>query len=101
MNNIIAGNYFDRFRSKNPIVKLIMKRFIKCFISLLSPLSFKNVIEIGAGEGHIIKIIKKLKRNNIKIIASDISIEILKDDNMPKENISLIVFDVNNIPFKQ
>jgi len=101
-NDIIIGNVFDRFRSKNPIVKLIMNRFIKCFLNLISPLTFKNIIEIGAGEGHIINIIKNLKKKEVTIFASDISIDILKDDNMPREeNIFLIVFDVNNTPLKQ
>jgi len=100
-NDVIVGNVFDKYRSRNPIVKFLMNGFTKCFLNLISPLTFNNIIEIGSGEGDIINLIKNLKKKEFNIYASDISIDILRD-NIPREkNLFLIVFDINNIPLKQ
>ncbi|NVM04399.1 MAG: class I SAM-dependent methyltransferase [Candidatus Helarchaeota archaeon] len=78
-----------------------MNGFTNCFLNLISPLTFNNVLEIGSGEGNVINLIKNLKKNEFNIYASDISIDILRD-NIPREkNLFLIVFDINNIPLKQ
>jgi len=100
-NDVIVGNVFNKYHSKNPIVKFLMNGFTNCFLNLISSLTFNNILEIGSGEGNVVNLIKNIKRNEYSIYASDISIDILRD-NIPRgKNLFLIVFDINNIPLKQ
>ncbi len=52
-NDIIAGNYYDKYASNNPIARRLMDGFFASFDQLLSMTPDLNVHEIGCGEGHL------------------------------------------------
>ncbi|MDA3911687.1 MAG: class I SAM-dependent methyltransferase [Bacteroidales bacterium] len=58
--DIITGNSFDKYNSKNPIYKRLMRGFFKSLIELTSDISsgeeFK-ILEAGCGEGHLASIL--------------------------------------------
>ena len=54
----IFGNVYDKYTSRNPIVRKIITGFAGCVTSLLSPLNCKRVIDIGCGEGYFANIIR-------------------------------------------
>lgn len=53
---------FIKHTSKNPIQKFLIKNFYSALISLAKPLSPKNILDAGCGEGFTIN---KLSKNNI------------------------------------
>lgn len=69
-NHIPEGNYYNKYKSKNPIEVLLMKNFHNTLFQLISVVKPKNLYEIGCGEGYIAK---SLIAKNYNITGSDIS----------------------------
>jgi len=49
----IGGNYFDKYRSKNPIHRILMRGFLSSIRSLLSKIEYESVLEVGCGPGDL------------------------------------------------
>jgi len=49
----IGGNYFDKYRSKNPIHRMLMRGFLSSTRDLLSKIEYKTVLEVGCGPGDL------------------------------------------------
>lgn len=62
-DNIIAGNYYDKYASNNPIARYLMDGFFASFDQLLAMTPDRNVHEIGCGEGHLSARIAATGRN--------------------------------------
>lgn len=50
---IVTGNYFDKYRSRNPIHRLLMARYIRCAKKLLATAAPTSILEVGAGPGDL------------------------------------------------
>lgn len=50
-----SGNYYDKYASKNPIERRMMANFLATFDGLLTPLRPTSVLEVGVGEGEILR----------------------------------------------
>jgi ubiquinone/menaquinone biosynthesis C-methylase UbiE len=59
-NEIIFGNVYNKYTSKNPIVRVMMKNFHRSVSSLLIPLKCKRVAEVGCGEGYLTNFIREI-----------------------------------------
>ncbi|MEM2031002.1 MAG: class I SAM-dependent methyltransferase [Candidatus Micrarchaeia archaeon] len=66
-----------KYQTRNPLQRLLLKKFFKDLDSLLLPLrkEIKTVLEIGCGEGFVTKHIHDL---GFKIVGADISDEVLR-----------------------
>jgi 2-polyprenyl-3-methyl-5-hydroxy-6-metoxy-1,4-benzoquinol methylase len=51
-DGVVIGNTFDKYGSKNPIVKLMMKGFEKTLSDFVEKVEAKSIHEIGCGEGY-------------------------------------------------
>lgn len=49
----IGGNIFNKYESKNPLVRLVVRLYLKRLFSILGELQFRNVLDVGGGEGYI------------------------------------------------
>ena len=67
---IVAGNVYDKYGTKNPIARYLMKGFIGSVEELISITGSLDIHEVGCGEGHLSAILAK---ENIKVRASDFS----------------------------
>lgn len=78
---IIEGNYEDKYHSKNPIAKFLVRRFIASFEKLLALVKQKDriekICEVGCGEGELLKRLRRVFPDE-KIFACDISPRILE-----------------------
>ncbi|MFN3234217.1 MAG: class I SAM-dependent methyltransferase [Gammaproteobacteria bacterium] len=86
MNNILeqgipAGNYYDKYSSRNPLVKKLMRSFMQTFRHFLDGVEYLSVHEVGCGEGHLTMEICKRSQS---VIASDFSSQVL---NKAKNNL--------------
>lgn len=55
--NQIAGNYYDKFNAKNPLVRWMMHGFKTSLTQLVSAVEYENLLEIGCGEGYILELL--------------------------------------------
>lgn len=58
--DIITGNYFDKYNSKNPVYRALMNGFFKDLKLLISSIDTKQnikILEAGCGEGHLASIL--------------------------------------------
>ncbi len=46
-----AGNYYDKYDTKNPIASKLMAGFLGQFMRFVEMSGAKNVYEVGCGEG--------------------------------------------------
>lgn len=51
-DGILAGNFYDKYGSRNPIVKFLMSGFAHGLESLVAQSGAQNIHEVGCGEGH-------------------------------------------------
>lgn len=56
-NEGVEGNYYDKYASKNFIVKWLMRGFFDALDQCLSKITFSDVLEVGCGEGEVSKYI--------------------------------------------
>ncbi|HPQ35737.1 MAG TPA: class I SAM-dependent methyltransferase [Draconibacterium sp.] len=88
MEKVITGNVFDKYNTKNPVYRYLMKRF---FEALLKPLEETkgnfSVLEIGCGEGLLAREIGE-RFQNVKYTGFDIEEEIVAQakSNFPAGN---------------
>jgi len=70
------GNPYDKFRSKNPILRKIMKKFKRDLLTAIRIANPKNIFDIGCGDGHVTKFIKD--NTDVSIVGADLSPEIIR-----------------------
>jgi 2-polyprenyl-3-methyl-5-hydroxy-6-metoxy-1,4-benzoquinol methylase len=73
----VAGNYFDKYNSRNPVVKYLMSGFYGGLHELLELSGAKEIHEVGCGEGYLATLMTGWDRG-LKIRASDHSAEIIE-----------------------
>ena len=48
-----AGNYYDKYNTRNPIARRLMRGFLEAFNSLYKMTGATQAIEVGCGEGEL------------------------------------------------
>ncbi len=99
----IAGNYYDKFSSSNPIVGLLMKGFLENFYDLIAASGARSVYEFGCGEGNLLL---RMARLGMHVSGSDISPEIVREANnlLTKNDFDAVVnvgsvYQIDQMPF--
>ena len=90
-NGIIIGNAYDKYGSKNPIVKRIMKGFHSTIDQFITQSSPTDIHEIGCGEGALTL---NWSQQGIKARGSDFSKQVIEiaRSNARKQNLSHTIF---------
>lgn len=95
-DGVVVGNAYDKYGSKNPIVKRLMAGFDNSLSQLVAKASPKDIHEVGCGEGYWSL---KWSAQNIQVRGTDFSptvIEIAKQ-NAADKGISEDIFEVRSI----
>lgn len=69
-----AGNYYDKYRTANPIARYLMRGFLAGFDELAARVTAPRVLEVGCGEGELSI---RLAQRGLEVRACDISPEII------------------------
>lgn len=93
---VVVGNVFDKYDSRNPLVREIMRQFDKGLADLVSRAAPTNIHELGCGEGHWVL---EWMRQGIDARGSDFSEKViaLARDNAINEQLDPSVFSVRSI----
>jgi 2-polyprenyl-3-methyl-5-hydroxy-6-metoxy-1,4-benzoquinol methylase len=51
--DFVSGNYFDKYRSRNPIHRAMVQRFIRCARELVALAAPCRILEVGCGAGEL------------------------------------------------
>ncbi len=72
-----GGNITDKYNTRNPVIRLVMKNFFKAFDGLICPLQgdIADVLEVGCGEGYVARHLCDVGFSSIR--ALDVSPEII------------------------
>lgn len=73
--NNVAGNYYDKYNSRNPLVRWLMSGFFGAFERLVLRSRANTAHEIGCGEGNLSL---RLAQGGIEVRGCDVSEEIVK-----------------------
>lgn len=65
-----AGNYYDKYNTRNPVARYLMNGFLSAFDSLWTRTKVDQAIEVGCGEGELSR---RLASAGIRIRAFDIA----------------------------
>jgi 2-polyprenyl-3-methyl-5-hydroxy-6-metoxy-1,4-benzoquinol methylase len=71
-----AGNYYDKYRTRNPIARYLMRGFLDTFDALAARVPVTEGLEIGCGEGELSI---RLARRGFRMRGCDISAEIIEE----------------------
>lgn len=97
--NLISGNYFNKYQTKNPIFRYLMDNFLKSFDRLFLKNSYKNLLEVGCGEGYLLSHIKDICKNPISLTGIDNSNEIISFAKQQVPQAKLHVASASSLPF--
>ncbi|WP_447867362.1 class I SAM-dependent methyltransferase [Rahnella bonaserana] len=79
-DGIVVGNNYDKYASKNPIVRWMMKGFENSLSGLVATVAPKTIHEVGCGEGYWVL---KWNKEGIDARGCDFSQQVI---NIAKEN---------------
>lgn len=71
----VAGNYYDKYHTRNPIAQWLMNGFYRAFDDLVARSAAKTAYEAGCGEGHLSI---RLANHGLEIAGSDVDSEIVQ-----------------------
>ena len=95
---VISGNTYNKYSTKNPIAKWLMRKFLSNLSTTLNNLNFSSLLEVGCGEGYLLKSIKN-ELKGIKLMATDISSEIIAEADKIIPEIPKMVCSAYDLPF--
>ena len=96
-----AGNTYDKYNSKNPAYRYLVKRFLIYLETLLeSVLDAKSILDVGCGEGYVLNRINKMRRFE-RLEGIDASPEIIKKAGSLYPGLNLRVASACDLPYRE
>ncbi len=103
-NGVVVGNFYDKYNTKNPLAKFLMKNFHNKLLQAVESLPpVKTCIEIGCGEGYLMQFLQErlnldlVKGYDISESVLDIARKLLPNvpfENRPIEKITSLEGDI-------
>jgi ubiquinone/menaquinone biosynthesis C-methylase UbiE len=70
----IAGNYYDKYGTKNPLARAMMRGFLGAVGDLYARVAPERVLEVGCGEGHLAMQLLARGPRPARFVASDVDL---------------------------
>lgn len=71
-----AGNYYDKYNTRNPLARMFMDGFLSAFDRLSALPQARNIHEVGCGEGHLSM---RLAARGATVRGCDIATEVIAE----------------------
>lgn len=93
-----AGNYYDKFNTSNPFARYLMKGFIASFNELFALTDAEQILEIGCGEGDMLRVMTASRQATIH--GFDVDIPTLQKAKKRFPDVAVSMIDAHNIAYK-
>ncbi|WMY75901.1 class I SAM-dependent methyltransferase [Buttiauxella selenatireducens] len=95
-DGVVFGNTFDKYGSKNPIVRWMMSGFDSSLEKFVAQANPKTIHEVGCGEGFWVN---KWNENGLKAVGSDFSHDVISiaKENALSKKLTPEVFNIKSI----
>ncbi len=89
----------SKYNSRNPISNFLVHHFLNNIVDILKTMEFSNLLEVGCGEGMILKKLKSLIHNK-NAYAIDIDMDEIKDAKKNAPYCKISQANASNLPFR-
>ena len=73
---VVTGNYYDKYGSRNPLVKRMMAGFFSAFDDFVGQSGATHAHEVGCGEGHLLA---RMLDKGVMVRGSDIGADVIAE----------------------
>ena len=94
---VVAGNVFDKYGSRNPLVRRIVDNFLRTMTTLAGELTGIRLLEVGSGEGHVLGVLARHLRPR-QALGLDLSHEIVAQAHAASPHLSFAVASAYHLP---
>ncbi len=95
---VVAGNVFDKYGSRNPIVRTLMNGFLRTLLRMVAPLAPKRILEVGCGQGQLLSYLRQHLSPDLAI-GVDVSPQIVEEARRRWPLLSVGVASAYALPF--
>jgi ubiquinone/menaquinone biosynthesis C-methylase UbiE len=95
---VLAGNVYDKFNTRNPLVRLLMQGFKDSFYRLCAPLNVQSALEVGCGEGYMLELFRSF--HTALTVGIDISASIVRIAQVTSPDSHIALADGHRLPFR-
>jgi len=78
MIDVVAGNVYDKYGTRNPVARWLMSRFLQAIREVYDARPEETVVEIGCGEGELLARMRSWRPAR-RMVALDLSDAILRE----------------------
>jgi SAM-dependent methyltransferase len=97
VTSVPVGNTYDKYASTNPIEQRMMRGFMATLDTMLDGLAPTRVLEIGVGEGHVMKRVRE-RFPGVPLVGLDLPDEALSDE-WQENGLPCMFGDATRLPF--
>lgn len=94
-----CGNW-QKYQNRNPLQRLLIRRFVNVVIEMTAPLTFTAVLDAGSGEGFVSQRLLHA-RPSVQVVGVDIDKGALERGRGIHPDIAFQFGDVNALPFEE
>lgn len=95
----IPGNVFNKYETRNPVGKLLIRHFISVIKEIVISVPASSILDVGCGEGNLTRLFRRLSDNETRIFGSDLSKNIYSPEAVSDDSIYFIPADIYDLPF--
>jgi 2-polyprenyl-3-methyl-5-hydroxy-6-metoxy-1,4-benzoquinol methylase len=97
---VVSGNVFDKYGSKNPVVRALMSGYFSALKGMLRDIPALTIVEVGCGEGEIGNYLRGLYPRMV-YTGFDVSPEVVKEAKGRYPDLAFDVLSIYDIPSLQ
>lgn len=93
-----AGNYYDKYGTKNPIARLLVQNFLGHVKRLVQKTQAESILDAGCGEGHVTRRVPQWMPNS-RISGCDVAPEVIAQAKENSPHLDFSVASIYEFPF--
>jgi ubiquinone/menaquinone biosynthesis C-methylase UbiE len=99
--NVNLAPSMDKYQNSNPIQKFLINNFINSLQRQLRLIPAESILEVGCGEGYILRELSRSCKPQIPLFATDINDDCIKECRRLNSGVMLLRSDILRLPFKE
>jgi SAM-dependent methyltransferase len=93
----VAGNVYDKYGSRNPVVRRLMRRFTRDLDALVARAAPRDVLDVGCGEGVVSE---RLAARVARVVGLDRDLPRLRATWTERAGVEFVSGDAHALPFE-